>query len=269
MNNIYITTIIDNYSPSSPFYGEHGLSVLIETCDKKILMDVGQSNLFAENAHRLGLKLDEVTDLVISHGHYDHTSGLKTFLEKNKTANIYMHPDALQNKLNINKYIGIPLDMKKTIKQKATMITTNTEIYENIHLITNTHIYDNDLTNFHNMNIDENGELTPDTFEDEIFIAIIKNKQINIITGCAHRGITNIMLTASSIFNLPINIVFGGLHLKTSDEIKREVIISKMATIGFNKIITNHCTGLLAFHEIKTKFQEKAFYGYTGEKFSI
>ena len=192
MNNIQITTIIDNHSPSAPLYGEHGLSILIEANNKKILMDVGQSNLFAENAKTLGIKLEEITDLIISHGHNDHTGGLPAFLDKNTTANIYMHPAALNNKLNINQYIGIPPHLKTTLTQKATMITTNTEIRKNIHLISNTKIYHQELTNFQNMFIDENGENKTDTFEDELFIAIIKNNQVNIITGCAHKGITNI-----------------------------------------------------------------------------
>jgi 7,8-dihydropterin-6-yl-methyl-4-(beta-D-ribofuranosyl)aminobenzene 5'-phosphate synthase len=269
MSDIQITTIIDNYAPSSPLYGEHGLSILIESNEKKILMDVGQSNLFAENAKTLKLNLEEITDLVISHGHYDHTGGLQAFFDKNTTANIYIHPAGLKNKLNINKYIGIPEHFKTTIKQRATKVTTNTEISKNIHLIANTKIYDQELTNFQNMNIEENGEIKTDTFEDELFIAIIKNNQINIITGCAHRGITNILQTAKDIFDLPINLVYGGLHLRSSGESRRKSIIQKIEEIGINKIVTNHCTGLLAFHEIKTKFKNKAFYGYTGESFSI
>ncbi len=269
MSNIQITTIIDNYVPASPFHGEHGLSILIETTDKKILIDVGQSNLFAENTKNIGIKLEEITDLVISHGHYDHTGGLQTFFDKNATANIYIHPHSLKNKLNVNKYIGIPEEYKPTIKQRATMITTNTEISENIHLIANTKIYNQDLTNFKNMYIQENGERKTDTFEDELFIAIIEDNQINIITGCSHRGITNIMQTATELFKLPINLIFGGLHLKSSGETRRQNIINKIAEIGVNKLVTNHCTGLLAFHEIKTKFNNKAFYGYTGESFSI
>ncbi|MDD4527604.1 MAG: MBL fold metallo-hydrolase [Candidatus Margulisbacteria bacterium] len=269
MGNIQITTIIDNHSPHSPLYGEHGLSVLLEVNNKKILMDVGQSQLFAKNAKNLGIKLAEITDLVISHGHYDHTSGLTSFFDKNNSAKIYLHPDALKNKLNINKYIGIPTHLKPLLQQRATMVKTNTEISQGVHLITNAKIYNQELTNFHNMFVDESEKTIVDTFQDELFIAIIKNGHVNIITGCAHRGVTNIMQTAKDLFDLPINMVFGGLHLRSSGETRRQNIISKMEEIGLNKIVTNHCTGLLAFHEIKTKFQEKSFYGYIGESFSI
>ena len=269
MSNFHITTIIDNHVPSSPFYGEHGLSILIEHEDRKIMMDVGQSHLFAENAKNIGINIAEVTDLILSHGHYDHTSGLKTFFDLNSKANIYMHPDGLKNKLNVDKYIGIPIYLKETLAKKATMITKNTEIAKNIYIITNTTIYDKDLTNFNNMYVKENEISVIDTFEDELFIAIIKDNQVSVLTGCAHRGITNILKTAKNLFNLPINLVFGGLHLRSSGENRRQSIIKKINDIGINKIITNHCTGLLAFHEIKTKFKEKAFYGYIGEKFSF
>ena len=269
MDSFQITTIIDNHAPSSPLYGEHGLSILIETNKNKILMDVGQSNLFAANANTLGIKIEEITDLVISHGHYDHTGGLQSFFDKNTTAKIYIHQAGLNNKFNVNKYIGISEPLKPILLQRATMITNNTEITKNIHLIANTKIYNQELTNFQNMYIEENGEIKTDTFEDELFLAIIKNNQVNIITGCAHRGITNIMQTATELFNLPVNLIYGGLHLRSSGESRRKSIIQKIDEIGINKIITNHCTVLLAFHEIKTKFMSKAFYGYTGESFSI
>ena len=80
-----ITALVENTSvPGLPV--EHGLSLYIETTRHTILFDSGQGTLFAENAERLGKDLAKVDLMVLSHGHYDHGGGLKTFLELNDHA---------------------------------------------------------------------------------------------------------------------------------------------------------------------------------------
>jgi metal-dependent hydrolase (beta-lactamase superfamily II) len=65
---------------------EHGFSMLIRVlCGKKsvsILFDTGISaNGVVENAKRMGLELNEVEYIVLSHGHYDHFGGLVSALK--------------------------------------------------------------------------------------------------------------------------------------------------------------------------------------------
>lgn len=52
---------------------EHGLSLLIETDNKRILFDMGQSFAFTYNAEKMNISLEGLDAIVISHGHYDHT----------------------------------------------------------------------------------------------------------------------------------------------------------------------------------------------------
>ena len=73
------------------FLCEHGLSLLVETdAGRKILFDMGQSDLFAANAKELSLDLASVDTAVLSHGHYDHGGGLSRFLQVNKKAPVYI-----------------------------------------------------------------------------------------------------------------------------------------------------------------------------------
>lgn len=44
---------------------------------------MGQTGLFAENARLMNIDLSTVDIAVLSHGHYDHGGGLKTFLSLN------------------------------------------------------------------------------------------------------------------------------------------------------------------------------------------
>ncbi|MBP3695996.1 MAG: MBL fold metallo-hydrolase [Clostridia bacterium] len=86
-----IISLVENTSVSPYIGAEHGLSLYIETESLKILFDMGQTELFADNAVKLGVDLSAVDVAVLSHGHYDHGGGLKKFLEINGKAPVYLH----------------------------------------------------------------------------------------------------------------------------------------------------------------------------------
>ena len=88
-----ITVLIEN-SSDCELAKEHGLSLLIETSDKKILLDAGCSELFANNADKLKIDLSDVDFAVLSHGHYDHSGGFDVFFERNKNAVLYARAGA-------------------------------------------------------------------------------------------------------------------------------------------------------------------------------
>jgi len=60
--------------------GEWGLSIYIEVNGMKILFDTGESGGLLNNADVMGIDLESVEALVLSHGHYDHTGGMRSFL---------------------------------------------------------------------------------------------------------------------------------------------------------------------------------------------
>jgi len=86
-----IKTLVENTALSKNFGSEHGLSLYIEANSRKILFDVGASELFLENAKKLNVDICEVDYLIISHGHYDHGGGLRAFLRENTKAEIFLH----------------------------------------------------------------------------------------------------------------------------------------------------------------------------------
>ena len=50
-----ITSLMDDYCPRRGLRGEHGLSLLIEAGDKRILFDTGHGSAFMHNARLLWL----------------------------------------------------------------------------------------------------------------------------------------------------------------------------------------------------------------------
>ena len=81
-----ISTLIENLVNKKGLSAENGLALYIETGNKKILFDTGQTGLFMKNAKVLGISIEDIDILVLSHGHYDHTGGLYPFLAKNNKA---------------------------------------------------------------------------------------------------------------------------------------------------------------------------------------
>ena len=86
--NYKITTLVENCVYGRKLQAEHGLSLYIETAEHKLLFDTGASDLFIRNARLLHIDLREVDYLVLSHGHSDHTGGLRHFLELNTIATV-------------------------------------------------------------------------------------------------------------------------------------------------------------------------------------
>ena len=107
-----IKTLVENTSNSEVLGCEHGLSLYIETPAHRIIFDMGASNLFAINARKVGVDLDLIDIAVLSHDHYDHGGGLKTFLDINTKAKIYLNTQTFglrysKTPRGEDKYIGI------------------------------------------------------------------------------------------------------------------------------------------------------------------
>lgn len=72
-----LTVLVDNnIHTDCDLLGEFGLSLLLEEDYHKIVFDCGSSDVFIKNAYHMNIELWDVTDIVLSHGHNDHTGGL-------------------------------------------------------------------------------------------------------------------------------------------------------------------------------------------------
>ena len=109
-----IVTLMENTACREDLCCEHGLSLYMETENRRILFDAGQSAAFADNARKLGVDLETVDFAVLSHGHYDHGGGLGKFLEINRTAPVYVSSHAFEPHYSQNGYIGLDLSMQNS-----------------------------------------------------------------------------------------------------------------------------------------------------------
>ena len=86
-----IPTLMENQALTDCLTQEHGLSLLVEGENCRILYDTGASPMFLKNAAELGEVLEPLDALVLSHGHYDHTGGVAALLTgRSRPASVYL-----------------------------------------------------------------------------------------------------------------------------------------------------------------------------------
>lgn len=261
-------TLVENLVYDTGLKAEHGLSIYIEIAGKKILFDTGQSGLFALNASILGVSIEDVDILILSHGHYDHSGGLEKFLEINSKATVYAGKGFDDERLKHDgKYIGVPKNILIP-KERLVEVTKITIIGEDILIFPAAPVLSD--SDFHNrgLYIKRDGVLKPDFFEDEITLAIREfgngnEPRLNIFSACSHRGITNICRNALEYTKCKPGIIVGGFHLKDESGNVVNEIVNYFSAINPEKLGVGHCTGVEKICDFK-RAGVNVFYNYTG-----
>jgi 7,8-dihydropterin-6-yl-methyl-4-(beta-D-ribofuranosyl)aminobenzene 5'-phosphate synthase len=264
-----IITLIENLVYERDLYAEHGLALYIETSDKKILFDTGQSCTFLKNAQTMGIDIMEIDTVIISHGHFDHTGGLYSFLSINNKAKVYIKKEAFIHKYHgNNKYIGITYD-SEILNGRVEYVNQVTEIDKGIYIMPDIPIINKIDTNFHHFKISKPNGFENDEFQDELFLAITCNNELSIISSCSHRGITNIVNAAINYFKLPVNLILGGFHIKDCGTSQYTAITHYLGQISPKSIGICHCTGIEKYADLLYQCNHKVFYNFTGNEIKI
>lgn len=214
---------IDNYLLAEP-----GFCALIEHNNKKILFDTGYSDTFIKNSTKLNLSFNDITDIVISHGHQDHTKGL-TFLNiDNKDIKFTAHPKIFDIKVDKDKtHLGCAVSQKELNKKYTLNLTTKP------YYICDDLLFLGEIQNNNTVNIDDSA------------LAYITSKGLFIITGCSHSGIINIINYAKKVTNENrIYGVIGGFHLIHKTETELEEIAKFFHKEKVTYLAPCHCCNL-------------------------
>ena len=113
MAEMKLTVLMDNNTYIDRYYlGEPAACYLLETGERTILLDTGYSACTLENARRMEVDLSRVTDIVLSHGHDDHTGGLLPFLSAFPAAGAPLCAPRMRSlsKRFDGRSVGVPFD---------------------------------------------------------------------------------------------------------------------------------------------------------------
>jgi 7,8-dihydropterin-6-yl-methyl-4-(beta-D-ribofuranosyl)aminobenzene 5'-phosphate synthase len=259
-------TLIDRY-----LVGEPGLSYYIEADGKKILFDVGYSDIFISNSKKLGLNILDIDYLVLSHGHLDHTWGLEP-LVKRFTEEVFESRKVRKPKLVGHKEVflsktftgedefGTIIDSNKVFRYFENNLT-NDPFYITDNLVFLGQIpRNNDFEGKTQIGfvVNEKGIKKPDFNIDDSALCYKSEHGLIIMTGCSHSGICNIIEYAKELLNENrILDVIGGFHLQDPDEYQ----LKKTVEYFFNQNITVshpcHCTDLKSKFELSKVMEVK------------
>ena len=193
----------------------------------------------------MGINLNQLDKLVISHGHDDHTGGLIHFFLNKTNVELISHPECFNYKEDNHQYIGS--SMKKDDLEKVCHLTLSSEplkISKNI-------IYLGEIPSSNSFEAREaigkcskNDKRIDDIVIEDSAIVYKSEKGLFIITGCSHSGICNIIEYAKKVCHDDrIYGVIGGFHLFKMDN-RLEKTIHYLKENNVTLLYPCHCVSL-------------------------
>jgi 7,8-dihydropterin-6-yl-methyl-4-(beta-D-ribofuranosyl)aminobenzene 5'-phosphate synthase len=273
---IKITTLSEN-SASFGTLAEWGLSMLVEADGLKVLFDTGASISAAHNAQLMGVDLSAVDRIVLSHGHYDHTGGLREVLERAGKKEVIAHPDIWGRKYGRieggpERYAGIPFAREgleslgasfnlstEPVKLSANVMTTGEIPMVNDYEIIETYLY-----------VKEGEELKQDDLLDDLALIIDTDFGLVVILGCAHHGIVNTLQHAQKLTGKElIYAAIGGTHLVHASKERLDKTVAALKEMGVQYLGVSHCTGFASSAYLAREFGDRFFLNNAGTRITL
>jgi 7,8-dihydropterin-6-yl-methyl-4-(beta-D-ribofuranosyl)aminobenzene 5'-phosphate synthase len=251
-----VTCVVDDaVQRSSSFWGEHGLAFLIETAGRRVLFDTGQSEtILLHNLELLAVDPATIDALAISHAHYDHTGGLLALLDLMSPGTpLYANPDLFRERFSKREGTPESVGLSKSRAELAERLNlalspapqeivpgvwTTGEITERPE--------PEGSSDYHLMRQDKN--LVADTYQDDMALVLEVDGLMALICGCCHAGLLNTLAHVERVFQQPISVIAGGLHLTSADGDELHHIADVLSAMPvLQRIYPSHCTGEAAY----------------------
>lgn len=287
LDYLRLLVLAENTVPfDRPLLGQHGLSCFIEAKKEnttlRLVMDVGQDyGVLSHNMQKLNVSAGDIDAVVLSHCHFDHTTGVTSLLAATGKTGVPViaHPDVFRAHFLTTPLIrsigmaqadgstaalgaagGKPLLTQDPLQLMPGLVTTG-----EVPRITP---FEEGGLNVFTLN---DGHLQKDIIHDDLsLVACVQGRGLVVITGCSHAGIINIVSQAMALFpGEELHAVIGGLHLHAAQAQRISKTVEALAVHSPAFVAAGHCTGFLAQVELHKVLGERFTPLHVGADFII
>ena len=266
---------------------EHGFSALVTVAkngrERRVLYDAGLTpDGLVENMRRLSVSPKDIEAVVLSHGHWDHTTGMDGLARALGRVNlpVIIHPEFWSR-----RRVAIPgrdpFELLST--SESALVGAGFEVIEERQpsflldsslLVTGEVDRTTDFeTGFQVHQAFRDGDWTPDPLilDDQAAILNVRGKGLVVITGCGHSGLINIVRHAMKLTGESrLYAIIGGFHLSgPAFEPVIEATCAALSKMAPQVIVPGHCTGWRAIHTLAARFPDAFVPNSVGTRFEL
>lgn len=256
-----VTLLSENCVHRPGLLAEHGLSWWIDTGDHRVLFDTGQGMVLARNASALGIDLASASAIVLSHGHYDHASGLPAALDAAPNASLWMHPRATEPKFTgcggTARRISTDFMERRGFAAAGRRVKASAEPREVIPglWMTGEIPRTNDFEDTGGPFYLDAALTGPDPLLDDQAVFFHSGDGVVVVLGCSHAGVVNTLRRVGELTGgAPLVAVMGGAHLAAASEKRMNETVAFLHQLKPAFIAFNHCTGENAVRRFADEF---------------
>ena len=266
---------------------EHGFSVMVTVAkggkERRILFDAGLTpDGLVENMRRLDLSPKDVEVIVLSHGHFDHTTGLDGIVRTLGRPNlpVIIHPEFWSRRriaIPGREPFELPSTSKSALRGAGFEIVEEKRpsfLLDGSLLVTGEVDRTTDFERgfpVHQAFRDGAWQPDPLILDDQAVVVNVRDRGLVVITGCGHSGIVNIVRYAGKLTGVErVYAVIGGFHLNGPlfEPIIPATCRALMEMVPA-VIVPAHCTGWRATHALAAAFPDAFIQNSVGTRFEL
>jgi 7,8-dihydropterin-6-yl-methyl-4-(beta-D-ribofuranosyl)aminobenzene 5'-phosphate synthase len=210
IETVTFTIVYDNNSYDRALQTAWGFACLVETEEATVLFDTGGDGpTLLSNMARLGVDLQTIDVVVLSHIHGDHVSGLAGLLDEGVRPVVYVPAT-------------FPASFKTGVRGRTDLV----EVEEPLEILPG---------------VCTTGEVGSSIIEQALVVET--GDGVVVVTGCAHPGVVEMVRRAREVVEGEVALVMGGFHLGEADGRQVEGIIADFRRLGVQRVAPCHCTG--------------------------